>query len=168
MTPGQLSNTGVTPTSTATDIETVSLTKDGVVVAGYALGQVIKDSGTYVLVVTDQAGNATTVQFTIESNAPVVNGVTDGQLTNASVTPTSPDTDIETVSLTRDGVAVAGYMMGQTISDSGAYVLVVTNHGGHTTIVHFTIGDRAAPIILNTMYNAGLEVPDGHWFNDRI
>ncbi|NHN30155.1 immunoglobulin-like domain-containing protein [Paenibacillus agricola] len=168
VTPGQLSNTSITPTSTATDIETVSLTKDGVAVAGYTLGKVIRDSGTYVLVVTDHAGNAATVPFTIESNAPVVGGVTDGQLTDTSVTPASPDNDIETVSLTRDGVAVAGYTLGQTISDSGAYVLVVMNHRGNTTIVHFTIGDRAAPIIIDTMYDGAFEVPDGHWFNDRI
>ena len=56
---------GVTPTTNATDVNSVVLTKDGIVVENYALGTAIVNAGSYKLVVTDEAGNETIVEFVI-------------------------------------------------------------------------------------------------------
>jgi len=141
---GQTYTAAVTPVSADTDIATVVLTKDGTAVAGYALGTAINTNGAYELVVTDNAGNATTVNFTVnipapDTTAPVVTGVADGQTYAAPVTPESTDTDIDTVVLTKDGTVVAGYALGTAISDSGDYELVVTDNAGNATTITFTI-----------------------------
>ena len=39
-------------------------------------GKVVTAEGTHTLVVTDEAGNKTTVTFTIDKTAPIVSGVT--------------------------------------------------------------------------------------------
>ena len=56
---------GVTPTTNATDVNSVVLTKDGIVVENYTLGTAIVNAGSYKLVVTDEAGNETIVEFVI-------------------------------------------------------------------------------------------------------
>ncbi|MDQ7095556.1 cell wall-binding repeat-containing protein [Desulfosporosinus sp. PR] len=149
VTDGQTYTAAVTPASTDTDIASVSLTKDGTAVANYALGTAISDNGAYVLTVKDTSGNTTIVNFTVntaaaDTTAPTVTGVTDGQTYTAAVTPASADTDIASVSLTKDGTAVADYALGTAISDNGAYVLTVKDASGNTTTVNFTVNIAAA------------------------
>jgi hypothetical protein len=146
---GETYTAAVTPDSADTDIDTVELTKDGTAVAGYALGTEIKDNGAYVLTVTDKAGNKTVVNFTVniaapDTTAPVVTGVTDGDVTNQDVTPDSADTDIDTVELLKDGNPVAGYTLGTAVTAEGVYKLTVTDKAGNSTVVNFTI-DKTAP-----------------------
>ncbi len=62
---GETYTNAVTPASVDTDIKTVVLTKGGNPVAGYALGTEVSEAGAYVLTVTDNAGNETVVNFTI-------------------------------------------------------------------------------------------------------
>lgn len=57
---------GVTPTTTDTDVKSVELTKNGVVVENYELGTPIVNVGEYKLVVKDKAYNTTEKAFTIE------------------------------------------------------------------------------------------------------
>lgn len=146
---GETYTVAVTPDSADTDIDKVELTKDGTAVAGYALGTEIKDNGAYVLTVTDKAGNKTVVNFTVniaapDTTAPVVTGVTDGDVTNQDVTPDSADTDIDTVELLKDGNPVAGYTLGTAVTAEGVYKLTVTDKAGNSTVVNFTI-DKTAP-----------------------
>ncbi|WP_425450738.1 hypothetical protein, partial [Tumebacillus permanentifrigoris] len=144
--------TSVTPSSTDTDIQTVTLTKNGTAVAGYTLGTAITLGGSYVLTVTDQAANSTVLHFDIDKVAPVVTGITDNQLYTATVTPFSTDTDIQTVTLTKNGSAVAGYTLGTVISGDGSYVLTVIDQAGNTTVLHFGI-DTTAPAITGVLDN---------------
>lgn len=56
---------GLVPTSNASDIQSVILTKDGVNVNGYTLGTTITDFGKYTLTVIDSTNNKNVVNFTI-------------------------------------------------------------------------------------------------------
>ncbi|MNK32270.1 hypothetical protein D3C87_507280 [compost metagenome] len=68
-----------------------------------------------------------------------------------SVIPTSPDSDIMDVKLSRTtdtglnyynhtyDVEVTGYEFGDSITENGSYELAVTDNGGHTTKSYFTI-----------------------------
>ncbi|PWK09037.1 beta strand repeat-containing protein, partial [Tumebacillus permanentifrigoris] len=152
VTENQLYATAVTPTSSDSDIQTVTLTKNGTAVAGYTLGTAISADGTYVLTVTDQVGNTTVLHFSIDQTAPVVTGVIDNQLYNTTVTPTSSDTDIQTVTLTKNGTGVAGYTLGTAISQSGSYVLTVTDQAGNSTVKNFSI-DTVAPVVTGVLDN---------------
>jgi hypothetical protein len=159
VTNNQLYNTNVTPSSSDSDIQTTTLTKNGSAVAGYTLGTAITQSGVYVLTVTDLAGNSTVLNFTIDKAAPLITGVLDNQLYNSTVTPATGDTDIQTVALTKNGSAVAGYTLGTAITQSGTYVLTVTDNAGNSTILHFRI-DKTAPtvtgVIDNSYYNSAV------------
>ena len=80
--------------------------------------------------------------------APVIAGVVNGEIyTNEEgVVPTSADTDIEGVTLMKDGEAIDGYALGTPIRDNGSYVLTVTDAGGHSTTVSFTIAVPLAAV----------------------
>ncbi|MED1641970.1 hypothetical protein P4U99_01905 [Brevibacillus agri] len=137
-----LTNKDVTPDSADTDIDTTVLTKDSTAVDGYTLGTKLDVEGVYKLVVTDKAGNATTVNFTIDKTAPVVTGVEHEKTDYAAdseLTPTTTATDVKTVTLTKDDTPVVGFKLGDKISGSGAYVLTVTDSAGNETVVTFTI-----------------------------
>lgn len=94
--------------------------------------------GSYTLVVTDNAGNVTTVTFTIDKTAPVVTGVTDGGLYNYDVTP-----EFNEGTATLNG---SPFTSGTTVSADNTYTLIVTDRAGNTTTVVFTI-DKTAPTV---------------------
>ncbi|WP_139487966.1 Ig-like domain-containing protein [Brevibacillus dissolubilis] len=74
-----------------------------------------------------------------DTTAPVITGVANGDsLRDQPVTPVSADTDIQTVTLTKNGSPVA-FALGDTLSDSGAYVLTATDQSGNSTTVSFTL-----------------------------
>ncbi|BAH46392.1 outer cell wall protein precursor [Brevibacillus brevis NBRC 100599] len=82
---GKTYNTAVTPDSADKDIKTVVLKKDGKELAGYALKTPISENGSYELVVTDNAGNTTTVKFKVDipaedKKAPEIKTVTDDKV----------------------------------------------------------------------------------------
>ncbi|WP_342766667.1 S-layer homology domain-containing protein, partial [Tumebacillus permanentifrigoris] len=145
-------STAVTPTSSDTDIQTITLTQDGINVVGYSLGTAITQDGSYVLTVTDLAGHSTVLHFVIDSTIPVVTGLVDNQIYTTAVTPDSIDTDIQTVTLTKNGSVVAGYSLGTAISGDGSYVLTVTDQAGGSSVIHFTI-DTAAPVVTGVLDN---------------
>ncbi|WP_043931153.1 Ig-like domain-containing protein [Bacillus sp. EB01] len=104
----------------------------------YTSGTVVKDERTYTLVVTDPAGNKTTVRFTIDKTAPVVSGVINNAYYNKEVTP-----------VFNEGTATlngATFASGQTVKEEGSYTLVVTDKAGNKTTVQFII-DKTAPVI---------------------
>ncbi|MGE7091802.1 S-layer homology domain-containing protein [Lysinibacillus sp. NPDC048646] len=106
--------------------------------AAFASGTEIDQDGSYILVVTDAAGNVTTVNFTIDTAPPIVTGVTNGGNYKAKVTPSFNEG-----TATLNGAAFAS---GTEIDQDGSYTLVVTDAAGNVTTVNFTI-DTAAPIV---------------------
>lgn len=89
----------------------------------------------------DEAGNTTTVNVVVKIDrvSPVITGVENGQTYNKSVTPVIQDDTKVTVTLTKDGVAVANYQEGNEIKEEGQYVLTVTDEFENTTTVSFEI-----------------------------
>ncbi|MFX3636020.1 MAG: S-layer homology domain-containing protein [Candidatus Pristimantibacillus sp.] len=106
--------------------------------AAFASGTEIEQDGVYTLVVTDAAGNAATVGFTIDTTAPVVTGVANNGLFNSKMT-----AEFNEGTATLNGAAFAS---GTEIEQDGVYALVVTDAAGNVTTVSFTI-DTEAPAI---------------------
>ena len=67
-------------------------------------GDVVSAEGDYTLVVTDEAGNVTTVEFSMDKTAPTVSGVTNGAYYNSNVTIEFADNRVG-VTATLNGVA---------------------------------------------------------------
>ncbi|WP_165921291.1 hypothetical protein, partial [Paenibacillus albiflavus] len=93
--------------------------------SAFISGSTVSAEGDYTLVVTDAAGNVTTVSFTIDKTAPVVSGVTNGGLYNVNKTITFNEG-----TATLNGSA---FISGSTVSAEGDYTLVVTDAAGNVT-----------------------------------
>ncbi|WP_325636740.1 gliding motility-associated C-terminal domain-containing protein [Parapedobacter sp.] len=106
--------------------------------AAFASGTVVTDEDEYTLVVTDAAGNADTVRFTIDSGSPVITGATDGASYNTDVTPAFNEG-----TATLNGEA---FTPGTVITEEDEYTLTVTDAAGNATTVSFAI-DKTAPAI---------------------
>ncbi|MBK1442817.1 hypothetical protein JHJ32_22685, partial [Parapedobacter sp. ISTM3] len=91
----------------------------------FTSGTEITDEGEYTLVVTDEAGNSTTVSFTVDKTAPVVTGVADGGYYNEDVTVT-----FDEGTATLNGQP---YVAGTPITEEAEYILVVTDASGNET-----------------------------------
>jgi hypothetical protein len=106
----------------------------------YTSGTKIDQEGEYVLIVTDQAGNNTTLYFTIDYKAPIVSGVENGKIYNQYVTPTFNE---GTAKLNGNS-----FTSGTVIKTEGAYELIVQDLAGNTTTYKFEI-DITAPKVKN-------------------
>jgi len=118
--------------------------------ASFSSGQNISADGDYLLVVTDEAGNSTSVEFTIEKIitddiSPTISGVADGQVYRTDV---APIFDEGTATLND-----ASFSSGQNISADGDYLLVVTDEAGNSTSVEFTI-EKIVSSISSLPYSA--------------
>ena len=82
--------------------------------------------------------------FGLDVKAPVIEGVTEGMLTNKDVTYSSKDTDLDKVIL--DGKEYTWDNAPKTVTTEGKHTLVVSDKSGNTTTINFTI-DKTAPII---------------------
>ncbi|WP_189001100.1 S-layer homology domain-containing protein [Paenibacillus nasutitermitis] len=129
--------TGVTNGGSYKEPVTVSFNEGTATLNGAAFtsGTEIDQDGAYTLVVTDVAGNVTTVSFMIDTAAPTVTGVADGEVYK-SVT---PDFN-EGTALLNDNA----YTHGTIIDQDGMYTLVVTDAAGNATTIQFQI-DATAP-----------------------
>ncbi|WP_066065358.1 S8 family serine peptidase [Neobacillus soli] len=113
----------------------------------------VSEEGTYTLVVTDKAGNVTTVHFTIDTTAPVVSGVENFGLYNQNVT----------LSFNELGGLLNGQPIpsGTVVSQEGSYLIEVTDAAGNITYKFFTI-DKTAPVVSgvtnNGLYNKDVTV----------
>ncbi|MWV47538.1 hypothetical protein GRF59_28580 [Paenibacillus sp. HJL G12] len=103
--------------------------------AAFASGTDINQDGSYALVVTDEAGNVTTVNFKIDTVAPTITGVSDGGVYES----VSPGFNEGTATLNGNA-----YIQGTNINQDGAYTLVVTDAAGNETTIQFQI-DTTAP-----------------------
>ena len=102
-------------------------------------------SKTVYMRLTDEGGNTAIFSDTIilDTTAPVVTGIANGEVTNDDVTPT-----FDEGTATLNGNA---FTNGTTISAEGSYSLIVTDNLGHVTTVAFTI-DKTLPdgsIVIN-------------------
>ena len=96
-------------------------------------------TGTYTVPGKQIQADMTVIVISDESDAPHITGVENGQEYQSSATPSCADTDIATVTLTRDGIPVNDYRLGQTLTQKGNYVLMVTDRNNNTTKVAFSV-----------------------------
>ncbi|SFB19686.1 MULTISPECIES: Ig-like domain-containing protein [unclassified Bacillus (in: firmicutes)] len=94
-------------------------------------GIVLSAEGVYFLVVTDEAGNKTTVKFTIDKTAPKVSGIVNNAYYNKDV---KVIFDEGTATLNEKTL-----VSGTVVKTAGVYILVVTDAAGNKTTVKFTI-----------------------------
>ncbi|MFJ7648879.1 DNRLRE domain-containing protein, partial [Lysinibacillus sp. NPDC097279] len=106
--------------------------------AFFTSGSSVDAEGSYVLVVTDNAGNTTTIIFSIDKTAPIVSGVAEGGSYNSS----------KTITFNEGTATLNGksFVSGMAVDAEGSYVLVVTDNAGNTTTITFSI-DKTAPIV---------------------
>ncbi|WP_214799317.1 Ig-like domain-containing protein [Exiguobacterium sp. s50] len=103
----------------------------------FVSGTEIKKDSSYTLVVTDKAGNQTQIDFNIDTEAPVIEGVSN-QSYRHSVTPVFSEGDAFLNGLP--------FKQGLTISAEGFYELIVKDGAGNESKVVFTI-DTTSPKI---------------------
>ncbi|WP_431026888.1 S-layer homology domain-containing protein [Lysinibacillus sp. LZ02] len=97
----------------------------------FTSGTVVSTDGDYILTVTDESGNKTTVSFKIDQTSPVVTGVENNKVYDKDVTVTY-----------NEGTATLNgspFTSGTTISNKGSYTLVVTDGAGNNVTISFTI-----------------------------
>ncbi|MGY0203698.1 Ig-like domain-containing protein, partial [Acinetobacter soli] len=104
----------------------------------YVSGTNIDQTGDYVLIVTDDAGNETKLSFSIDRTSPGISGFVEGKQSYREVTPSFSE---GTASL--NGKA---FVSGTKLVQEGKYVLKVIDQVGNVTTREFTI-DRTTPIV---------------------
>lgn len=102
----------------------------------YEFGDVLFEEGNYLITVEDGCGNKTSFTIVIDKTVDFGMNAADGGISNDPVTITSGES--ETVVVTKDGEAYQ-YEAGQTISEEGHYVAVITDAYGNSKTVSFTI-----------------------------
>jgi hypothetical protein len=114
----------------------------------FVSGTIVSNEGSYILIVTDDAGNSTTVNFVIDKTAPIVSGVANNTYYNTNRTITFNEG-----SATLNGIA---FSAGSIVSNEGTYQLIVTDLALNVTTVNFVI-DKTVPVVSgvanNTYYN---------------
>ncbi|MFJ7648880.1 S-layer homology domain-containing protein, partial [Lysinibacillus sp. NPDC097279] len=110
----------------------------------FVSGMAVDAEGSYVLVVTDNAGNTTTITFSIDKTAPFVSGVAEGGSYNSSKTITFNEG-----TATLNGIP---FVSGMAVDAEGSYVLVVTDDAGNSITITFSI-NKTAPIKYTVKYD---------------
>ena len=113
----------------------------------YAKNDVISSEGSHVIKLSDEAGNITTYNFTIDRTPPVgvLSGVVDGGGTQGDVSFTWEDSEYATATLIRTGTLNNEvYEKGANIHEEGNYKLRLTDRAKNFTEYSFVI-DRTAP-----------------------
>lgn len=105
-------------------------------------GKEITEDGHYILVAVDKAGQRDEVEFAIDTNAPDITDVTDGEFYNTTVKPVIKDDNFAYATINN-----LPYIPGTPIFLYGKYELVAYDKAGNKTTVNFTI-DNIAPKIL--------------------
>lgn len=116
--------------------------------SAFTSGTPVTEDGDYTLVVTNHIGS-TTVHFSIDTVPPVVTGVINDGIYDAS-----PTVTFNEGTATLDG---SPFLSGETFNVEGGHVLVVTDAAGNTTTIHFSF---YAPRTLTFNSNGGSEVTE--------
>lgn len=124
-----------------TDNETVLSTVD------FVSGTSITLDGNYEVVVTDAAGNSDSVKFVVDTKAPVVTNITEGETYTESLLPEVEEVGtVEEIRLVKDGVVVEDYTAIAEISEDGNYELTLTDDLGNSNAVKFVV-DTTGPAV---------------------
>ncbi|WP_449600436.1 S-layer homology domain-containing protein [Paenibacillus sp. Marseille-Q9583] len=122
----------------------------------FVSGATVSAEGDYTLVVTDAAGNVTTVNFTIDKTAPTVTGVAEGESYN-----------VDRMIAFNEGTATMNgdsFTSGATVSGEGGYKLIVTDAAGNVTTVNFTM-NKTGPSVIGVVYGASYNTDRTITFN---
>lgn len=117
----------------------------------YHSGQVVTSEGKHTIVVTDNAGNVSTVNFIIDKTAPVITGVSNGEYYS-----NDREISFNEGTATLDGEP---FTNGGKVSAEGQHIIVVVDGAGNITSETFVI-DKTAPVI------SGVE--DGKAYNEKV
>lgn len=120
---------------------------DGWTVSGNVMTKTHSENGKYSVVMKDLAGNETIVNYEvkrIDKIAPVIEGITEGMVTNQDVTYTIIEQSISQIII--DGTVYNEKNAPKTITDEGLHTIKVIDKADNETSVSFTI-DRIGPTI---------------------
>ena len=120
---------------------------DGWIVSGNVMTKTHSENGKYSVVMKDLAGNETIVNYEvkrIDKIPPVIEGITEGMVTNQDVTYTIIEQSISQIII--DGTVYNEKNAPKTITDEGLHTIKVIDKAGNETSVSFTI-DRIGPTI---------------------
>ena len=117
--------------------------KNGELMGEYASGTPITDDGDYRIVISDLAGNAAEVSFSIDKTAPIatLGGVDNGGITKGKVTLTEPDEEVNVKVYFND--EEIEYVKGDKFTSAGAYKILVSDIYGNATEYNFEILESA-------------------------
>lgn len=96
------------------------------------------ENGSIIVKVSDTYNTILRYEITLDKQAPIIKGIENNKVYIQSITVTSEDTDIDTVTLIKDGKQIE-YSLGQVISDVGKYILEVSDFAGNKTVTNFEI-----------------------------
>lgn len=122
------------------------LYKNGELVGDYTSGTVIKEDGSYKVIVSDLAENTKTVEFVIDKTVDYSINVNEKGLANAVEIITNEKLD---VTLTKNGNVIE-YDFANPIMEPGKYVLTLTDALGNSVTNEFEI---IQPIVQSFEYN---------------
>lgn len=112
----------------------VVVTKDGEELS-FEDDMTLSLDGKYVITVTDEAGNITEVEVSIDKSAPVVTGIEDGDITNTIGSITVADDNEVTILLNGNEVALEDIA---SLAEEGENVLIVKDSLDNQTSITFT------------------------------
>ena len=114
--------------------------------SAFTSGNLVSVENSYVLVVTDLAGNITTVNFVIDKTVPIVTGIANNNYYNTN----------RTITFNEGSATLNGstFTSGTMVSTENTYVLVVTDLAGNITTVNFVL-DKTPPVITIAPYQIG-------------
>ena len=112
----------------------------------YEIGDTLNEEGNYVITVCDSFGNIQSFSITIDKSVNFEMNVADGGITNDSVVIKS--NELVSVIVTKDGEAYS-YTLGDEITDTGTYKVLLTDSYGNLKEVSFEIVSSQAKRTLN-------------------
>lgn len=134
----------------------------------YVSGTLEGERANYTLVVTDIAGNTTTIEFGIDKDTPKITGVTEGSFYKEDVKDIKiTDLNLDKITYTVNGGVEQKYTQGTTVlSEDGNYTLTATDKAGNKATVNFTI-DKTLPKMKvgDTEYSDGATIYTNNRFD---
>ena len=127
-------------TISSSESVTVTVLKDGERYP-YELGNPLTEEGRYLITLEDDFGNRTSFSIIIDKSVDLTMNVSDGGITNDSVTIDSDEK--VSIAMTKDG-EVYPYELGDEIKEEGKYHATVTDAYGNVKEVDFQIVDGKA------------------------
>ena len=125
----------------------ISITRNGEFY-DYTFGDVLSEEGTYLIKISDQYGNTTTVQIVIDKSVNAYASTGNGTITNNSVTISAGEK--VSVIVTKDGQAY-DYILGQPITEEGKYNVTIYDAYGNQKVITFEIARGTKSVIDYTL-----------------